>query len=33
MMDTMPDRTTDWVVIATYENLPGCPPPWAAVRA
>jgi hypothetical protein len=20
-----------WVVVAEYENLPGCPRPWAAV--
>jgi hypothetical protein len=25
--------SSDWVVIAVYENLPGCLQPMAAVRA
>jgi hypothetical protein len=23
----------DWITVASYENLPGCPQPMAAVRA
>ncbi|GAB7184858.1 hypothetical protein ATKI12_4689 [Kitasatospora sp. Ki12] len=29
----MSEPDTDWITVAAYENLPGCPTPWAAVRA
>ncbi|MFJ8444238.1 hypothetical protein [Kitasatospora griseola] len=33
IMVTMNPPNDDWVTIAGYENLPGCPHPMAATRA
>ena len=32
-MDAMETPYTDWITVAAYENVPGCPSPWAATRA
>ncbi len=31
-MDGM-EPTTEWITVAAYENLPGCPAPQSATRA
>jgi hypothetical protein len=33
MMARMESSKSDWIVLASYENLPGCPAPMAIVRA
>lgn len=33
MMDAMTTPSADWITVTAYENLPGCLPPMAAVRA
>jgi hypothetical protein len=32
-MDAMTSPSSDWVIIAAHENLPGCLRPMAATRA
>lgn len=32
-MDVVDSPSAQWITIAAYENLPGGPPPMAAVRA